>query len=67
MIDWISVKDRLPEGRTHNLWLLKSNSKAYTGTVKNNGVVLTPQDGCWRTFSEFTHWAEINLPDREGE
>jgi hypothetical protein len=66
-IDWISVKDRLPEDDCNNQLLVCTAKSIHFGNWIGR---------CGREFAvsgmticeakdRITHWAEINLPDKE--
>jgi hypothetical protein len=56
MIDWISVNDRLPEENQRVLMF------DYRGRIADYRFT-----NDWWLQKELTHWAEINLPESEGE
>jgi len=64
MIEWISVKDRLPGKDTRNVRLFKLDGVpcVYSGNMLPDGRVYLYGFGK-KTLEGFTHWAEINLPE----
>lgn len=66
MIDWINVKDRLPE--KSGKYLICANLYVYavefsTRHKKFNAFDIL--DSTDKAFSDVTHWAYINLPEGE--
>jgi hypothetical protein len=63
MIDWISVKDCLPEEQVHKMRIVRCLSGVFY-------VSWRIKDKYWYSLDNVrlplvTHWAEINLPKQE--
>lgn len=59
-IQWISVKDRLPE--KSGMYLIYCDK---IGTLVEYGYINLDVYGSYIISPVFTHWAEINLPEKD--
>lgn len=65
-INWISVKNRLPEAKAYCLVWFADTKCPFTGWYQGNGKWGTKRKGFSHT-AKVTDWTEINLPEKGGE
>lgn len=64
-MEWISVKDRLPEydyadQRAFKYWIRATNERYYSGYIDEDGTTFRQHKG--RKILNASHWAEIEPP-----
>lgn len=64
-MDWISVKDRLPD-RKEDVYLCCVDSLAFPGTQYIR-ILKFYGDGTWRYGRNVTHWMPLPEPPKEEE
>lgn len=60
-IQWVSVKDRLPE--EDGVYLFATGFIAWVSLYRSQDEVFETEEGCFDVNEFSTHWAEINLPE----
>lgn len=66
MIDWISVKDRLPEGQNkYCLVWFEDTKRPYRGWYNPDKKHWTTTRKDFGTTNKVTYWSEINLPEKK--